>query len=94
MHLSYKSGVTFQVYKGKLENGSYVVIRSLVLSKKCSIQNLKAKLDLLSKFQHPNLVNLLGHCIDCGRQDDSSNHKVHLIYEYVSNGNYRTHLSG
>ncbi|KAJ1391583.1 Serine-threonine/tyrosine-protein kinase, catalytic domain [Sesbania bispinosa] len=82
-----------KLYKGKLENGSYVVIRSLALSKKCSIQNLKARLDLLSKLQHPNLVSLLGHCIDVGGQDDSSNHKLHLIYEYVPNGNYHTHLS-
>ncbi|TKY46406.1 inactive leucine-rich repeat receptor protein kinase [Spatholobus suberectus] len=82
-----------KLYKGKLENGSYVAIRSLALSKKCSIQNLKAKLDLLSKLQHPNLVSLLGHCIDGGGQDDSNSHKLHRVYEYVPNGNYRTHLS-
>ena len=91
---SFKSATTFQLYKGKLENGSHVMIRSLALSKKCSIQNLKARLDLLSKLQHPNLVSFLGHCIDCRGQDDSSNHKLHLVYEYVPNGNYRTHLSG
>ncbi|CAJ1947604.1 unnamed protein product [Sphenostylis stenocarpa] len=82
-----------KLYKGKLENGSYVAIRSLVLSKKCSIQNLRAKLDLLSKLQHPNLVSLLGHCVDGGGQDDSNSHKLHLVYEYVPNGNYHTHLS-
>ncbi|RDY13334.1 putative inactive leucine-rich repeat receptor-like protein kinase, partial [Mucuna pruriens] len=82
-----------KLFKGKLENGSYVAIRSLALSKKCSIQNLKAKLDLLSKLQHPNLVSLLGHCIDDGGQDDSNSHKLHLVYEYVPNGNYRTHLT-
>jgi hypothetical protein len=56
--------ITFQLYKGKLENGSYVMIISIALRKKFSIQNLKARLDLLSKFPHPNLVSLLGHCID------------------------------
>ncbi|XP_027358039.1 probable inactive leucine-rich repeat receptor-like protein kinase At3g03770 isoform X2 [Abrus precatorius] len=86
-------GSSGKLYKGKLENGSYVAIRSLALSKKCSIQNLKARLDLLSKLQHPNLVSLLGHCIDGGGQDDSNTHELHLIYEYVPNGNYRTHLS-
>lgn len=93
VYASFKSAAMFQLYKGKLENGSYVMIRSLALSKKCSIRNLKSRLDLLSKLQHPNLVSLLGHCID-GRQDDFSNHKLHLVYEYVPNGNYRTHLSG
>ncbi|KAL2320271.1 hypothetical protein Fmac_029240 [Flemingia macrophylla] len=82
-----------KVYKGKLENGSYVVIRRLALSKKCSTQNLKARLDLLSKLHHPNLVSLLGHCIDGDGQDDSSGLKLHLVYEYVPNGNYHTHLS-
>lgn len=66
----------------------------MVLSKKCSIQNLKAKLDYLSKLQHPNLVSLLGYCIDGGEQDDSSILKLHLMYEYVPNGDYHTHLSG
>jgi len=70
------------------------VIRSMVLSNKCSIQSLKAKLDYLSKLQHPNLVSLLGYCIDGGEQDDSSIPKLHLMYEYVPNGDYHTHLSG
>ncbi|KAL9323682.1 hypothetical protein ACSQ67_008539 [Phaseolus vulgaris] len=82
-----------KMYKGKLDNGSYVAIRSLPLSKKCSIQTLRAKLDLLSKLHHPNLVSLLGHCIDGGGQDDSNSHKLHLVYEYVPNGNYHAHLS-
>ncbi|KAJ1417940.1 Protein kinase-like domain superfamily [Sesbania bispinosa] len=32
-----------KLYKGKLENGSYIVIRSLALKKKFSLQNLKAR---------------------------------------------------
>lgn len=82
-----------KLHKGKLGNGSYVVIRSFVLSKKCSIQILKAKLDLLSKLEHPNLVSLLGHCIDGGVQDDSSTQKLYLVYEFVPNGDYHTRLS-
>ncbi|PNY16442.1 putative inactive LRR protein kinase [Trifolium pratense] len=83
-----------KLYKGKLENGSYVIIRSLALRKKFSIQNLKARLDLLSKLHHPNLVSLLGHCIDGSGKDGASTNKLHLVYEYVQNGDYRTHLSG
>ncbi|KAL1314676.1 hypothetical protein HN51_041502 [Arachis hypogaea] len=82
-----------KLYKAKLENGSYTVIRSVALSKKCSIQNLKIRLDLLSKLQHPNLVSLLGHSIDGGGQDDSSIPKLYLVYEYVPNGDYRSRLS-
>ncbi|KAF3960641.1 hypothetical protein CMV_014667 [Castanea mollissima] len=82
-----------KIYKGRLENGTYVAIRSLSLVKKCSIPNLKARLDLLSKLHHPHLVGFLGHGIDGSGQDDSSSSKVFLVYEYVPNGNYRTHLS-
>ncbi|KAK4845153.1 hypothetical protein QYF36_001590 [Acer negundo] len=82
-----------KLYKGRLENGTYVAIRSLTLLKKYSIQNLKVRLDFLSKLHHPHLVTLLGHCIEASGQDDSSANKILLIYEYVSNGNYRTHLS-
>ncbi|CAK8541129.1 unnamed protein product [Lathyrus sativus] len=82
-----------KLYKGKLDNGSYVMIRSMALRKKLSIQNLKARLDLLSKLHHPNLVSLLGHCIDGRGKDGISPQKLHLVYEYVQNGDYRTHLS-
>eukprot|EP00268_Persea_americana_P020903 TRINITY_DN20950_c0_g1_i1.p1 TRINITY_DN20950_c0_g1~~TRINITY_DN20950_c0_g1_i1.p1 ORF type:complete len:801 (+),score=138.52 TRINITY_DN20950_c0_g1_i1:641-3043(+) len=81
-----------KLYKGRLENGTHVAIRCLSLFKRSSIRNLKLRLDLLSKLCHPHLVCLLGHCID-GGQDDSSTNRVFLIYEYVPNGNLRDHLS-
>ncbi|KAF6166884.1 hypothetical protein GIB67_020318 [Kingdonia uniflora] len=81
------------IYKGKLENGTYVAIRCLALFKRDSIRNLKLRLDLLSKLRHPNLVSLLGHCIDGGERDDVSVNRVFLIYEYVHSGNLYTYLS-
>ncbi|KAK9272614.1 hypothetical protein L1049_002989 [Liquidambar formosana] len=86
-------GFIGKLYKGRLENGTDVAIRSLAFLNKNSIRNLKLHLDLLSKLRHPHLVALLGHCIDVGVQDDSCASKVFLIYEYVPNGNFRTHLS-
>ncbi|XP_022741621.1 probable inactive leucine-rich repeat receptor-like protein kinase At3g03770 [Durio zibethinus] len=86
-------GSTGKLYKGRLENGTYVAIRSLTLLRKYSIQNLKVRLDFFSKLHHPHLVGLLGHCIDGGVQDDSSANKVFLVYDYVPNGNYHMHLS-
>ena len=83
-----------QLYKARLENGTYVAVRSLALFRKYSIRNLKLRLDLLSKLRHPHLVALLGHCIDDGGHDDSTVNRVFLIYEYVPNGDFRTHLSG
>ncbi|KAJ0048095.1 hypothetical protein Pint_15702 [Pistacia integerrima] len=82
-----------KLYKGRLENGTLVAVRCLPPSKKYSIRNLKLRLDLLAKLRHPHLVCLLGHCIDGGGRDDYSINKVFLIYEYVPNGNFRSHLS-
>ncbi|KAM1058465.1 hypothetical protein ACFX2B_023105 [Malus domestica] len=82
-----------KLYKGRLENGTYVAIRSLTILKKYSIQNLKVRLDLLSKLHHPHLAGLLGYCIDIGGHDDSSGNRIFLVNEFVSGGNYRTYLS-
>ncbi|OVA15411.1 Protein kinase domain [Macleaya cordata] len=82
-----------KIYKGKLENGTYVAIRCLALFKRDSIRNLKLRLDLLSKLRHPHLVCLLGHCIDGGERDDSTVNRVFLIYEYVPNGSLHTYIS-
>ncbi|KAK3033458.1 hypothetical protein RJ639_033062 [Escallonia herrerae] len=82
-----------KLYKGRVENGSYIAIRYLPLFRKYSIRNLKLRLDLLSKLRHPHLVSLLGHCIDGSGPDDSTANRVFLVYECVPNGNFRAHLS-
>ncbi|XP_059639640.1 probable inactive leucine-rich repeat receptor-like protein kinase At3g03770 isoform X2 [Cornus florida] len=82
-----------KLYKGKVENGTQVAVRSLTLFRKYSIRNLKLRLDLLSKLHHLHLVGLLGHCIDDSGQDDSFSGRIFLVYEYMPNGNFRTRLS-
>ncbi|CAA0820128.1 Leucine-rich repeat protein kinase family protein [Striga hermonthica] len=79
-----------KVYKGRLENGTTVAIRSVALIRKYSIRYLRLRLDLLSKLHHPHLVGILGHCID---GDDSTIHRLFLVQEFVPNGNFRSHLS-
>ncbi|KAL7191730.1 hypothetical protein ACSBR2_023753 [Camellia fascicularis] len=82
-----------KLHRGRLENGTQVAIRYLTVSKKYTIRNLKLRLDLLARLRHPHLVCLLGHCVDSGKREEPNVNKVYLIYEYVPNGNYRTHLS-
>ncbi|WCJ36237.1 Leucine-rich repeat protein kinase family protein [Euphorbia peplus] len=79
-------------HKGRLADRTQVAIRCLRSSKKFTNRNLKLRLDLLAKLRHPNLVCLLGHCIDGGGQDGYKVNNVFLVYEYISNGNLRTHL--
>lgn len=86
-------GSNGKLYKGRLENATQVAIRCMPLSRRYPIRNLKLRLDLLAKLRHPNLVCLLGHCIDDGERNDLSVNKIFLIYEYVPNGNFRSHLS-
>lgn len=90
-HLSHY--LIFQLYKGKLENGTLIAIRCLALHQRYSIRNLKLRLDLLAKLRHPNLVCLLGHCID-NAVDESSVKRVFLVYEYVPGGTLSSHISG
>ncbi|KAD6796079.1 hypothetical protein E3N88_06975 [Mikania micrantha] len=82
-----------KVYKGTLENGCFVAIRSLSLFKRYSKRNLKVRLDLISKLKHPHLVSFLGYCIDDGGVEDSTSSRIFLVFEYVSNGNFRALLS-
>uniref|UniRef100_A0A7N0UPG8 Protein kinase domain-containing protein n=1 Tax=Kalanchoe fedtschenkoi TaxID=63787 RepID=A0A7N0UPG8_KALFE len=86
-------GSNGKIYMGKLENGCEIAIRCLVLPKRSLVQNLKVKLDMLSRLHHPHLVNLLGYCLDTSLQDDLSSHRVFLVNEYVPNGNFHYHLS-
>lgn len=86
-------GYTGKLYKGRLENGTCIAIRSLPLFRNYIIRNLEIRLNLLSKLRHPHLVELMGYCIDGEGHDNLTASRVFLVYEYVPNGNFRSHLS-
>nr|XP_017238015.1 PREDICTED: probable inactive leucine-rich repeat receptor-like protein kinase At3g03770 isoform X2 [Daucus carota subsp. sativus] len=86
-------GYTGKLYKGRLENGTYIAIRSLPLFRNYLIRNLEIRLNLLSKLRHPHLVELMGYSIDREGHDILTASRVFLVYEYVPNGNFRSHLS-
>lgn len=85
---------SYQLYKGRLENGTCIAIRSLPLFRNYLIRNLEIRLNLLSKLRHPHLVEFMGYCIDGEGHDNLTASRVFLVYEYVPNGNFRSHLSG
>ncbi|KAF8106284.1 hypothetical protein N665_0145s0094 [Sinapis alba] len=82
-----------KLYKGTLENGSFIAVRCLVLSRKFSSQSIRGHLDWMSKLKHPHLLTFLGHCTQTSGEQDHAATILYLVYEYMPNGTYRAHLS-
>ncbi|XP_076917533.1 putative LRR receptor-like serine/threonine-protein kinase At1g06840 [Bidens hawaiensis] len=75
-----------KVYRGVFTDGTVVAIKR---AQEGSLQGEKeflTEIELLSRLHHRNLVSLLGFCDEGGEQM--------LVYEFMSNGTLRDHLSG
>ncbi|KAK9090665.1 hypothetical protein Sjap_023842 [Stephania japonica] len=81
-----------ELYRGRLRDGSKVVVRCFKLRQRHSVQNLSQHMEVISKFRHRHLVSALGHCIDILEDHPNSVNTVFLVFEYVSNGTLRSHL--
>lgn len=49
-------------------------------------REFRVEVDVLSRLNHPNLVQLIGYCAD-------STQRI-LVYEFMPNGNLQEHLHG
>ncbi|KAK9125550.1 hypothetical protein Scep_014396 [Stephania cephalantha] len=78
-----------QMYKGKLNDGSFVAIKCIKLKRRHSTHNFMYRVDLISKVRHHHLVSTLGHCFEC-YLDDSSVSRVFIVFEYVPNRTLRS----
>ncbi|KAL3720913.1 hypothetical protein ACJRO7_005682 [Eucalyptus globulus] len=74
-----------KVYLGRLDNGTKVAVKMLSRSSKQGYKEFHAEAQLLTVVHHRNLVSLIGYC------EEFEN--MALIYEFMSNGNVRQHLS-
>ncbi|XP_002960238.2 wall-associated receptor kinase-like 14 [Selaginella moellendorffii] len=74
------------VYQGKLPDGRIVAVKKLNQGNKQGIQQFQNEVNILSQVRHPNLVQLLGYCLE-GRD-------LLLVYEFVLNGTLADHLHG
>ncbi|XP_033137973.1 probable LRR receptor-like serine/threonine-protein kinase At5g59680 isoform X3 [Brassica rapa] len=74
------------VYHGTLYGYEQVAVKLLSQSSTQGYKQFKAEVDLLMRVHHTNLVNLVGYC-------NEGDHLA-LIYEFVSNGDLRQHLTG
>ncbi|KAL2252310.1 UNVERIFIED_CONTAM: Wall-associated receptor kinase-like 14, partial [Sesamum indicum] len=78
------TGAYGTVYAGKLHNDEWVAIKKIRYRDHDSIEQVMNEIKLLSSVSHPNLVRLLGCCIENGEQI--------LVYEYMPNGTLSHHL--
>ena len=87
------SNYMFQMYRGRLKDGSIVAVRCLKMKKSHSTQNFMHHIELILKLRHRHLVSALGHCFEC-YLDDSSVSRIFFVFEYVPNGTLRSWISG
>uniref|UniRef100_A0A1D1YHU9 Wall-associated receptor kinase-like 14 n=1 Tax=Anthurium amnicola TaxID=1678845 RepID=A0A1D1YHU9_9ARAE len=78
------TGAYGTVYVGKLHNNELVAVKRIRHRDTDGIEQVMNEIKLLSSVSHPNLVRLLGCCIDRGEQI--------LVYEYMPNGTLSHHL--
>ncbi|XP_061375594.1 cold-responsive protein kinase 1-like [Gastrolobium bilobum] len=74
------------VYQGTLKDGRQVAVKTLSVGSKQGFREFLAEINTLSNVKHPNLVELIGFCI----QGPSRT----LVYEYVENGSVDSALLG
>ena len=74
-----------KVYKGFIDDpGISVAIKRLSISSGQGVGELRNEVVLLCQIRHPNLILLIGYCIDEGEKC--------LVYELMVNGNLRQHI--
>nr|KYP56487.1 putative LRR receptor-like serine/threonine-protein kinase At5g45840 family [Cajanus cajan] len=79
------------VYKGTLSSGVEIAVASVAVKSskdwsKTSESEFRKKIDTLSKVNHKNYVNLLGHC-----EEDEPFTRM-MVFEYAPNGTLFEHL--
>ncbi|XP_016473772.2 putative serine/threonine-protein kinase PBL7 [Nicotiana tabacum] len=72
------------VFKGQLESGQVVAVKKLNHSGLQGDKEFFVEVHMLSLLRHPNLVNLIGYCIE-------GNQRI-LIYEFMPLGSLEYHL--
>lgn len=78
------TGAYGTVYAGKLHNNEWVAIKKIRRKDTDGFEQVMNEIKLLTSVSHPNLVRLLGCCIE--------NDEQILVYEFMPNGTLSQHL--
>lgn len=78
------NGAYGTVYAGKLHNDELVAIKKIRHRDHEGIESTMNEIKLISSVSHPNLVHLLGFCLEKDEQI--------LVYEFMPNGTLSQHL--
>ncbi|XP_019450324.1 PREDICTED: putative serine/threonine-protein kinase isoform X2 [Lupinus angustifolius] len=74
------------VHKGVLRDGTQVAIKSLSVDSKQGRHEFMTEIDMISRTRHPNLVELIGFCVE-------GSHQI-LVYEFLENNSLASSLLG
>ncbi|XP_077238717.1 putative serine/threonine-protein kinase isoform X2 [Tasmannia lanceolata] len=74
------------VYKGILRDETQVAVKSLSAESSQGVREFLTEIDMISNIRHPNLVQLIGCCIE-------GNSRM-LVYEYLENNSLANALLG
>lgn len=69
-----------------MRDGTCVAIKCLSAESKQGTKEFLTEIDMISNIQHPNLVQLIGCCVESGNRM--------LIYEYLENNSLASSLLG
>ncbi|RVW44526.1 Cold-responsive protein kinase 1 [Vitis vinifera] len=74
------------VYRGVLRDGTQVAIKCLSAESKQGTQEFLTEINMISNIRHPNLVELIGCCIE-------GSNRI-LVYEYLENNSIASIILG
>ncbi|KZV58765.1 Leucine-rich repeat protein kinase family protein [Dorcoceras hygrometricum] len=83
-----------QMYKGRLRDGSSVLVKCIKSKQMHSPQALEHHMEVVSKLRHRHLVSVLGHSTAMYQDHPSTTSTVYIVLEDIANGSLRDHLTG
>ncbi|CAN1805226.1 Probable serine/threonine-protein kinase PIX13 [Linum perenne] len=75
-----------KVYKGKHGSGTVIAVKKLNSESLQGLEEWQSEINFLGTLSHPNLVRLLGYCLE--------DNELLLVYEFMQKGSLENHLFG